>query len=164
MATAEATTPTELEAALQRAGRLLTLRQRTETEIADRLGGAGFPPPVVAEAVARLKDLRLVDDAEFARTWIEERTRRKGSGPRVLRAELIEKGVEPSVVEDVLDEVLPDEVARAAEVAAGLLSRIGGLSIEKQVSRLSAGLARRGFSEEAVEEAVRAVLPPEGWD
>ena len=164
MTTAEATSSTEIEAAVRRAGRLLALRQRTEYEIADRLGGAGFSPPVVAEAVARLKDLRLIDDEDFARAWIEERTRRKGSGPEVIRRELLDKGVDAAVVETALADALPDEVARATDVAARLLGRLGGLPLAKQASRLSGALARRGFSEEAVEEAVRAVLPPEGWD
>ncbi|MDQ4142789.1 MAG: recombination regulator RecX [Actinomycetota bacterium] len=154
----------DLEAAMSRAGRLLTLRQRTESEIVDRLGTAGFAPPVVAEAVARLKELRLLDDATFARSWVGERLRRKGSGPALLRAELIDRGVDEAVVEEVLAEALPDESLRATEVATKLLGRIGGLPLEKQVARLMGALARKGFSPEAVEEALRAVLPPEGWD
>ena len=143
---------------------MLTLRARTEKEIAERLGAAGFPSTVVAEAVARLKELRLLDDADFARAWVEERMRRKGSGPEVLRAELRAKGVDPEVTEEALAEALPDEAARATEVAAGLMGRIGGLPLPKQVSRLSSALARKGFSEEAAREALAAVLPPEGWD
>ena len=164
MATAAANPTTEVEAALNRAGRLLAQRQRAEQEIVDRLGDAGFPAPVVAEAVARLKELRLVDDGAFARAWIEERMRRKGAGPEVLRTELLAKGVDGLVVEEALAEALPDEAARAMEVAASLVGRIGGLPLPKQAARLTAALGRRGFSEEAVEEAVRAVLPPEGWD
>ena len=167
MATTEAKLPidaSDLEAAMSRAGRLLTLRQRTESEMTDRLGGAGFQAPVVAEAVARLKGLSLIDDAAFARAWIEERMRRKGTGPAVLRAELLAKGIDQTTVDQAVAEALPDEVAKATAVAAGLLGGVTRLPLPKQISRLSGALARRGFSEDAVQEALTAVLPPEGWD
>lgn len=154
----------ELEAAMSRAGRLLTLRARTESEVVDRLARAGYEKPVVAEAVARLKRLRLIDDVAFAREWVEERMRRKGAGPAVLRRELLAKGIDDTTADEVIAQALPDEVTRATEVAAGLVARMGDLALAKQAARLSGGLARRGFSQEAVEAALTAVLPPEGWD
>ena len=149
---------------MSRAGRLLILRARTESEIRTRLLDSGFGPDIAARVVDRLSELQLVDDADFARSWIEERMRRKASGPRTLITELRAKGVADEVIEEAVAAAFPDEAARAQEVAASLLPKWSGLPLERQISRLGAALARKGFSEEAVEAGVRALLPPEGWD
>lgn len=154
----------EFAAAVSRAGRFLTLKARTESEVRERLTGAGFDHGVVDRVLCRLKEKKVLDDVDFARSWVEERMRRKGAGPQVLVAELEAKGVDRAIIDDVVAEALPDEATRAQEVAAELLPRWSRLSLEKQGARLSAALARKGFSEEAVEAGVRAVLPPEGWD
>ncbi len=154
----------DYDAAMDRAARLLTLRARTERELADRLEQAGFEAGVVEEVVERLRDLRLVDDAAFARAWVEERTRRKASGPALLRDELRVKGVDSTVVDEILEEAFPDEAGRAVEVAAGLVGKWSRLPPAKQGARLAAALERKGFSPDAIEAGVAAVLPPEGWD
>ena len=149
---------------MSRAGRLLILRARTESEIRARLLDSGVAPDVVVKVVDRLKELNLVDDADYARSWIEERTRRKSAGPRMLIAELQAKGVAQEVIDVAVATAFPDEAARAEEVAASLLPKWSGLPLQRQIARLGAALARKGFSEEAVEAGMRAVLPPEGWD
>ena len=152
------------DAALERAGRWLALRARTEAELARRLEEGGFEGPVVTQAIARLKELELVDDAAFARSWVEERMRRKATGPVLLAEELKAKGIDEQIVAEVLDEAFPDEPARAAEIAPGLVGKWADLPLPKQAARLGAALARKGFSPEAVEAGVKAALPPEGWD
>ena len=85
-------------------------------------------------------------------------------GPLLLAEELRAKGVEEAVIAGALDEAFPDESERATSVAADLIPKWAGLPLPKQASRLSSALSRKGFSPEAVEEAIRALLPPEGWD
>ena len=148
---------------MERAGRWLALRPRTERELRDRLLDGGFRSEVVTRALDRLRELRLVDDLAYARQWIEERAK-KGRSAQMLAAELGEKGIPPDVIQAALEEAAPEEQAQATEVAAALLRKLAGRTLQEQATRLYQGLARRGFSEEAVDAAVRAVLPPEGWD
>lgn len=152
------------EQALERAGRWLALRARTEQELNERLVEGGFAPEIVQQVLGRLRELGLVDDADFARTWIAERSDRKDSGPLLLAKELREKGIDEALIAAALDKAFPDESQRATEVAAGLVGKWSELPLPKQAARLSSALARKGFSPEAVEEAVTATLPPEGWD
>lgn len=153
-----------LRHAMERAGRLLAIRSRSRVEMVERLADAGFDAEVVARTVDRLEELGLVDDAAFARTWIEERARTKRRSPSVLLEELGAKGVDPEIAAAALAEAGPDEVVQATEVAARLLRRHTHEPLKEQAARLMTALLRRGFSEEASEEAVRSVLPPEGWD
>ena len=129
-----------------------------------RLGTAGFEPDTVEATLRRLEELGLMDDSAFAAEWIESRAARKGLGRRRLRAELERKGIAPELIETALESGSDGELARAIEIAATHLRKVADLPLVKQAGRLQALLARRGFGEEVVDSAVRAVLPPEGWD
>ena len=151
------------EEAKAKALRLLGVRPRTEAELGERLERAGFEPDDVARVLRRLRELGLVDDLGFARQWVRERARR-GLARRALASELRAKGVDPSAAEVALDELGGDDQTRADELATGLVGKLAGLPTEKQVARLRAALLRKGFSYEVTAGALRAVLPPEGWD
>lgn len=150
--------------AMEHAGRLLARRPRTAAELTRALLAAGFRPDEVDAATARLEHLGLVDDREFARQWLAERCARRPMGRAALVAGLEAKGVAPEVAREVVDETGYDEEARAVEVATRLLPQTARGSVGRQAAALHARLTRRGFSTEAVEAALRAVLPPEGWD
>jgi regulatory protein len=150
--------------AMQRAGHLLAARPRTEYEIRVRLTAAGFEEIVVERTVARLIELRLIDDAAFARQWIAERAGPKGKAGRALIAELSEKGVDRSLAEEALGAAGIDEVAQATELAARFVGKVADKPLARQAEALMGRLLRRGFSHEVAGDAVRAVLPPEGWD
>jgi regulatory protein len=152
------------EDAMERAGRLLAIRPRSEREVRDRLAAAGCDPGVAERVVGRLRELRLLDDLAFARQWIDERSRRKGVGPAVLTAELRRKGVDPELAGAALAEAGLDETALATEQAVRLVGRVARRPLREQGARLHLMLLRRGFGAEAAESAVKAVLPPEGWD
>ena len=145
-----------------RAGRLLAQRPRSEREVRDRLERAGLEHDAIDGAVARLKELDLLDDSTFARQWVAERSKKRGRAALVM--ELTSKGIERDVVEAALGEVAADEEARAAEVAATALRKVAGLPPAAQAARLQQMLLRRGFSLDVAVDAVKAVLPPEGWD
>ena len=150
--------------AMARAGRLLASRPRTEKELADRLGDAGFEPAVVAAVLDRLRKLGLVNDEDFAVQWVEERAARKRLSGRVLLHELRGKGVAPEVAEAALARAGLDEEAQAVELAARYGRRVATKPLRDQFTRIQQMLARRGYSYEVAEAAARKVLPPEGWD
>jgi SOS response regulatory protein OraA/RecX len=85
-------------------------------------------------------------------------------GRHPLAAELEARGIARAIAEQVLDEAGSDEAATAIALAQGRLRRLIHLPLEMQAARLYRFLAGRGFSEEVAEQAVRNVLPPEGWD
>ena len=150
--------------AMERAGRMLALRPRTEKEVRDRLTEAEFSPGLVEETITRLLELQLLDDQAFALQLIEEGALRKGLGPRALRAELARRGVERSVAEAALAEFGLDEEAQAKNEASRHLRKVIRFPLREQASKLQQMLIRKGFSFEAAEAGVKSVLPPEGWD
>ena len=153
-----------LAAAVERAGRYIGHRPRTERQVRDKLRELDYENQSIDDAVARLVELHLIDDADFARRWIDERARTKGKGPDVLVSELRARGVSREVAEEALAEVGLDEDTQAIEVASRLMRKVLRFPLGEQGPRLYALMRRRGFDHEHSEAGARAVLPPEGWD
>jgi regulatory protein len=149
---------------MERAGKWLALRPRTRSELGGRLLDSGFAPEVVDAALSRLEELGLVDDLDYARSWLEQRVARRPLGADALVEELAAKGIDRATAEEAVTEVAGDEAQRATEAATALLPKVARHPLPDQGARLLNNLLRRGFAEEVAVEAVRAVLPPEGWD
>jgi regulatory protein len=145
------------ETAYQRALNFLSYRPRSEQEIRQRLREHDVPEWAIDEALARLQRAGLVDDAEFARYWIENRGQFRPRGPRALRYELREKGISDQVINQALADLDADTLAY--ETARRYLRRLPA-HIDTQTFRRKLGnhLARRGFDYHLISEVVGQLL------
>jgi regulatory protein len=89
---------------LEAAARFLESRSRSVAEVRRRLGGAGYRADLVDGAIARMTELGMLDDAVFARAWVESRDRARPRGERAIREELRLKGIDRETIEAVLGE------------------------------------------------------------
>jgi regulatory protein len=149
---------------LEAAARFLEPRPRSVAEVRRRLTGAGYRPALVEGAIERLVDLGMLDDAAFARWWIESRDRSRPRSTRALRQELARTGVDRAVVEEALDERVEaspdvDDTAarRLLERHERALARVADPRVRRQ--RAYALLARHGFDAEAAAALVRELVP-----
>jgi SOS response regulatory protein OraA/RecX len=92
------------EVVLAAAFRFLEARARSVAETRRRLVDAGYRPPLVEGAIARLLAIGLLDDEAFARHWVESRDRASPRGEIALKRELRLRGVESAVIEATLEE------------------------------------------------------------
>jgi regulatory protein len=143
----------------ERALRLLAVRPRSRRELERRLRQAGFEPEEVEPELDRLAAVGLVDDEDFARRLLEHEIGIRKSGARVVRARLLEKGVDRDIVERTLTLVPPDtEFERALELAQARAARSRSLAPEKAFTRLMGDLMRRGYEPSLAREAVTKAL------
>ena len=105
--------------ALDAALNYLSYRPRTESELRRRLAGREVPKEVMEAVMGRVRELGLLDDAAFARLWVQDRERLSPRGTLALRHELRRKGVSAELVEEVVGQEA-DEEASAYAVRAGL--------------------------------------------
>lgn len=149
---------------LDAAARYLEARPRSIQEVRRRLTDAGYRPELVETVVGRLVELGYLDDAAFARAWLESRDRARPRGERALRAELRQKGITPELIERVLDERRqargPDDPDIDADAAERLLARHArALAREpdprRRRQRAYALLARNGFDPSTAGDAAR---------
>lgn len=112
-------------------------------------------PDLAERVVERLRELRLIDDAAFARFWIENRERFSPRGARALKAELRQKGLASEVIATEVEEGV-DEAAGAHAAALRQARRFARLDPATFRQKLFAYLARRGFDYEVIGPAVEA--------
>jgi regulatory protein len=152
---------------LEAAARFLEARPRSIAEIRRRLSTAGYRQELVDAAIGRLVDLGLVDDAEFARTWVASRDRARPRGEIALRRELQLKGVDRSIVDAVLAERgrSGDSAASDADLDGArrlLVRHARALAREpdtrRRRQRAYALLARHGFAPDVATRASREAV------
>jgi regulatory protein len=148
------------EAALRTSFRLLERRSFAARDLARRLVQKGHAAEAAQAAVERAAGMGLVDDRAFTRHYIETRAAR-GRGPLRLRRDLAALGVERTIVDRTLAEVLgPDDgtYPDVESLARKRLVQLKGLPAPAQRRRLVAYLARRGYGGDAVRQMVGRLL------
>jgi regulatory protein len=149
---------TELTSAYDRALNLLAFRARSARELQRRLVQKGVTRERAERVIAKLRDVGLIDDADFAR----QLTRSKlsaGASRRRVHQELFKRGVSRDVADEVVDEVAEDEglsddasIERVARKKWRLLMELDSVTRRR---RLYGFLARRGFDSDTVSRIVR---------
>jgi regulatory protein len=144
------------EVAFQRALRFLSYRPRAVNEVEKKLSEHGFDEQEIETVVTRLKEGGLLDDEQFARMWVENRSSLRPRGRRVLTMELRHKGVPEDSIQLALQET-QSETNLAYQAALKQARRLNGLDWQGFREKLSAFLARRGFSYGTIAPVVRRV-------
>ena len=172
---------------LAAAARFLETRPRSSDEVRRRLRDAGYRADLVEGTLDRLTELGYLDDAAFARAWVESRDRARPRGARALRYELRRMGIAAADAEAALaarearasgadpddPRLVPGAGERAASeasddaAAARLLARKGpGLlrehDLRKRRAKAYALLARGGFDPGTAGRASAAWLAATG--
>jgi regulatory protein len=140
---------------LNAAIRYLAYRPRSETEIRQRLKKHGYEGDCAERALARLKELGLVDDAAFARFWKENRESFSPRSQRQTKLELRRKGLALDVIEPVINEI--DESDSAYRAALGKARRLPREDYQVFRRRLGAYLVRRGFDYDIIKETTERI-------
>ena len=148
----------ELTAAYDRALNLLTFRARSARELQRRLVQKGVTAERADRVIAKLREVGLIDDADFAR----QLTRSKmaaGASRRRVHQELFKRGVPREVADEAVEQVVEEEglsdaesIERIARKKWQSLSSVDELTRRR---RLFAFLARRGFDSDDVSRVVR---------
>lgn len=131
---------------------------RTAKELERSLLLKGFVPTVVASVLERLTENRLIDDRQLAGR-IAESNSTKAVGLYALKRKLRSKGISEEDAEEALELFDEDQQRGAAKAAAEkLYRRYASLPMREARAKLSQALARRGFSWDAVREAVDSLV------
>jgi regulatory protein len=131
------------EQAYQQAMLFLSYRARSEAEIRQNLRKHEFSEATIEETLERLRQARLADDNEFARTWVENRSTFRPRSRRAMAMELRQKGLPDETAESALRNV--DEATLAYQAAQKRSGRLEGLEWNEFRKKLSEFLGRRGF-------------------
>lgn len=140
--------------AVRRALQLISRRQRTESDLRERLSER-FAEEHVEHAIERLTALAYVDDAAWAVSYVA-RTRSTQASASLLRRELLRAGVSAEEADAALEQ--HDDHAAALRAASRRISSLRRLTPAQRSRRLAAHLQRRGFNWPTVQSVLQSVL------
>ena len=144
------------EAAVQFLGN----RPRSVAEIRRHLRGKRYEDEDIDGAIDKLRAQRYVDDLDFAKYWVEQRSRFRPKGDRALVSELTSKGVSRETINTALGEMPAEsEADRARRAIARSLSRWQALDAPERKRKIHAFLATRGFSYDVIDDVIRDAGP-----
>jgi regulatory protein len=145
--------------------RLLAAAPRTRAQLAQAMHRGGVPAGAAEAILVRFADAGLIDDAAFAKAWVESRHQGRGLASRALRAELKNRGVATDDIQDALEELDPgSEAETARRLVDRKLASMTNLSPEAKTRRLAGLLARKGYPPGLAFRVVREAMEAEGLD
>jgi regulatory protein len=143
--------------------RLLTIAPRTQAQLAQALHRRGVPDEAAETVLSRFADVGLIDDAAFARAWVESRHYSRGLSRRSLSAELRRQGVQTEEIREAVDTLDPEqEVATARRLVEQKMAGTRGQLPEARVRRAAGTLARKGYPPGLIFRLIKEVLEQEG--
>lgn len=144
----------------------ISVSARSRHQLAQALARKAVPHEAAEQALDRFTELGYIDDAAFARGWVESRQRSRGLAGPALRRELRDKGIDAALIDEVLLECVDGDSERAA--AGDLVDkklramRSGRTRVpvdrDTVTRRLVSMLARKGYSSSVAYSVVRERL------
>ncbi len=140
----------ETQQAFDRALSLLEKYLKTEKQMKEYLLSKGFAEEAVVPAIAKLKRYGYLDDVDYASCFTENALHSKGKFR--IRMELLQKGVDRTTVDEVLESTQED-----AETAVKLAEKYlkNKPKDRPTKAKLYRHLSARGFSAETVSSVLR---------
>lgn len=139
----------------------LARRPRSSKEIRDNLFKKKAPHEVVNQILAKLREQKFQSDLDFARWWIEQRTRFRVKADRVIKMELRGKGVADDIISAAFSkdsEVLKADKDKARMLLQKHKKRFEKLSGKERDNKIGGFLSRRGFGWDEIREAIDDVF------
>jgi regulatory protein len=135
--------------ATSRALNFLGHRQRSENEVRQKLREKEFSDDVIERVLDKLRRNNLIGDAEFAQSWIENRSLYRPRGARMLQQELRQKGISTEIIAAVLPDQ-KDELINAISALQKILQSKEraweNLEEKEKYQKATQYLMRRGFN------------------
>ncbi len=130
--------------------RFVTFSPKTGRQVFEKIVSLGFPEHVAQQLVQELTEKAYIDDREYCRSYLRAAGAKSYSQNRI-RAEFRQKGVDETVIREILEEFSVDDISSARKILNKKL-RTGG---ERDYNKLYAFLMRKGFSGETVRKVLQ---------
>ncbi|MDE7405924.1 MAG: RecX family transcriptional regulator [Clostridiales bacterium] len=135
----------ELNSAFERAVGYLSIAPRAKKEIYKYLLDKGYDKAIIMQTIDKLVSYHYIDDYLYAQTYIKSKSKKYGSFR--ISAELKQKGIAQSVIDELLDDALEDNIT---DIAQKYIK--SHKSADRQ--KLKRFLAGRGFSWDSINSVV----------
>lgn len=134
-------------------------RPRSEKEVRDNLVKKKTPREQIDIIVGVLKQQKFLNDHEFAKWWIEQRTQFRPKGWRVIELELKQKGISDEIIKSFGEEKREEsELDKAKKIVERHSAKYKGLTRQELYVKLGGYLGRRGFGYDIIKACIDDVM------
>lgn len=143
--------------ALNYSYRLLSYRARSEKELCERLVEKGFDEPVICDTLAKLKRQGFVDDNALAVSLKKSAEDSRLLGTQGTKNFLRKRGIHGEIIREVFKENDSDETERAVKLVIkklGTMEKFPGKKIREKLWRHLSG---KGYSFDAIKNALKKI-------
>lgn len=138
--------------------RFLSYRPRSEKEVYDYLkkkthSAKSLDEEIIARIMQRLTALKFLDDVEFAKQWVANRSKSR----KILKIELTQKGVSKEIIEKVISSsnLEEKEDMLIKKLIEKKMRSLGSIDDKKAYEKIASYLLRKGFKYDQVKKHLR---------
>lgn len=140
--------------AYQRALVYLSYGMRSEKEVRDDLIDKEFEE-YVEEIIEQLKDQRLIDDLDYAKSYVRTAANLNKKGPKTIMNELNRKGIDKSLIEEgMLEYSFEDQFDNAFNLAEKSWRKSNQKSQREAIQKTKQFLLQKGYDMDIIQEVV----------
>jgi len=147
--------------ALKYALRLLGYRDRSLSEMRQKLTAKGFLPDVVERTLSYMEERALIDDRKLAELLKRDAVETRHLGARGVRNYLVRRGIAKDMA-DAMSAAHDDYLGTAMRLAEKKVSSMRHLDDGTIKRRLWGLLARRGFSPDEIQQVIKEIIKEDG--
>ncbi len=144
----------EYQKTLDKLLRFAMVRPRSEKEVRDYFRRKKVHESMHEKLFEKLKHLELLDDAKFAKWWVEQRANFRPKPKRILTQELRIKGIDKEIIDEVMGAEVVDEEKMAKELLAKKAYKWKSLEPREARQKMSQYLMGKGFSWDVIEKVI----------
>lgn len=133
----------------------LTAKDRTVREIESRLDEGNYSEAEISDTVEKLKNCGLIDDARYARSFVESRLNTKPVSKQRLRMQLAGHFIDASLIDEALQGISDEtEYGNAAAVADKYYRQFSNLDGDERLRRIEKRLVSRGYAYDCIKSVL----------
>ena len=141
--------------------KFLGFKSRSIKEIVLKLSQKGYEEDIINNTIQYLKKYNYVDDAHYAQSFCKDKINMKKLGQKRLKTELQAKGIDQSVISEVLEDLLDEEKEYENALLLAkkkLSSSYKNDEFNAQYRKLSGFLSRKGYSFNLIAKVLEKLL------
>lgn len=132
----------------------ISVRPRSEKEVMDWFRRKKVHHSIQADIIAKLKRLKFLDDSEFAKWWVDQRITFKGKPLKIVKIELLQKGISRDILEKILAETVVDEKELIMRQLRKIEGKWQGMDTSERKQKITQYLQRKGFTWETIKDGM----------
>ncbi len=137
--------------------KLITIKDRTEKELRDKLREKNFNENTIEEEIEFLSHYGYINDKRYAEHFTHDGINIKKWGKSRIRTELLRRGVDRDVIDNVIEDAFMDVEDDRLQVEMEKRFVGADLSNMKERTRIFNFYMRRGFSAEEIKGAMNSL-------